>query len=350
MVVLQLSLGLTMTGLIMTNRVMKNTKLFFQFALVLLIFTSNSSYAICEEKANLYRSVQSVFTYANHYGDKWYLLDREQRIYLASFHEKEMSIQKIGDFDSSVFLHFSKRKGFLWLASNTWREDSNKYLQRKLGDRVVDFDTFLDLSVGNSEIALFLGSFPRYIVVYDNGTIQIRDWSSPGKNDYFLGAYSKDDTFVVLVVRDETVHFYFSGDGYIWDKSDFSIPSYVRGYTHNNLFWVVDDQGEKYSSEDGLDWQMNMDDHSFNQYEAEYDTHRARLLTKLRESNYIVNSIDGDHNEGVVVGSCYKRVGPKIENMGFLLRYKNNQYTMYEDFDNKKPLTFVGKSWELGSE
>ncbi len=326
------------------NLTMKKIIYFFKFALVLLIFTGNSAYAICEEdKANVYSTFQSVFTYANHYGNKWYLFDREQRIYLASFHEKEISIQRIGDFDSSVFLHFNIHKAFL-------RANVIKYLQRKLGERVVDFDTFLDLSVSNSEVALFLGSFPRYIVAYDSGTIQIMDWSSPGENSYFLGAYSKDDIFVMLVVHDKTVHFYFSGDGYIWDKSDFSIPSYARGYTHNNLFWVVDDQGEKYSSEDGLDWQMNMDDHSFNQYEAEYDTHRARLLTKLRESNYVVYSIDGDHNEGVVVGSCYKRVGPKFEDMGFLLRYKNNQYTMYEDFDNKKPLTFVGKSWELGSE
>ncbi|MCP4495034.1 MAG: hypothetical protein GY820_48190 [Gammaproteobacteria bacterium] len=108
---------------------------------------------------------------------------------------------------------------------------------------------------------------------------------------------------------------------------------------------MVNIQGEKYSSVDGVNWQLNMDDQTFNQYVKEYDIHRANLLNDLRASNYIINSIDGDHHEGVVVGSCYKRVDSKIENMGFLLRYKNNQYTMYEDFDNEKPLSFVGKDW-----
>ena len=80
-----------------------------------------------------------------------------------------------------------------------------------------------------------------------------------------------------------------------------------------------------------------------------FDTHKADLLDKLTELNYIVYTIDGDQQEGVVVGGCNIRVGSNIENKGFLLRYKDSQYTMYEDFDNEKPLTFIGKSWTYPS-
>lgn len=322
---------------------------FIHLKVLALVFIASSKLvnASCEEKANLYRSSQSVFLYANYVGDEIHLLDREKRVYLANFHSNGIDLKKTGDFEyPSSFFHFNKRKGFSWVASNAWKKYPTKPI-KTLGEKIIDFDTILNLSAGSKGATIFLGDYPKYIVAGKNSLVQLKDWPFAEGDGYFLGVYSVGDAFLVLVAHDETVNFYRSNDGYYWEKSDFSITSFVKAYTYKKVFWVVNEKDDKYSSTDGVHWQLNLHDHEFNQYMKEFENRRASLINSLRASNYVIHAFDGDQNEGILTGVCNKKVEDNIESLGFLLHYRNNQYFMYNDFDNKGSLKLKGESWSF---
>ncbi len=321
----------------------KNNKIF----LLLLIFASSFSYAACEEnRSNFHDFDQKIFVYAGFQEGSWYLIDNwSRRVYMTLFQDKKMTLQKTDEVSiSSTSPHFTRLRLNMLI-------DPAELTTRNLSGKQVSADTFLDLSITDDGLILFLMNLPKYLAVNRDGSAKVMSWPFIENEDsYFLGGYFLNGTLIVLVADDENVYFYRSSGGLIWEKLDFSLPSFVRGYTYNNLFWVVTDQGEKYSSIDGSDWQVNTDGGEFNRYLFEYEFFRAKLIEDLRASNHIIYSIDGDHREGIVIGSCNKRVGSKVEYRGFLLHHKNNKYTMYKDFDIKKTLPFIGESWELGSE
>ncbi len=323
---------------------MAKVKFYFRAAMLVSFLTSNYVYAICEENSNYYTSAQSIFGYVSRQEDKWLLLDSSYRLYTAAFQNETMTLEKMDSFEESSFFK-SKILQVFQSSPEAWWSDNRRHLQKIFEGDIRDYDVIFNLSASNSEMTLFAGDFPQYVVVTKNSGIHLLNWQLLDNADHILGSHSVGETFLVLVVHDEKVHFIRSTNGYSWEKSDFVMSNFVKGYTFNDLFWVVDGHGEIYSSADGLNWRRKLNDQKFNQYLKDYDTYREGLIGNLIASNYIINAIDGDHHEGVIVGWCSSRIDTKLQKVGFLLHYKNNRHTLYESFNNKKPLRYAGKIW-----